>query len=158
MANVCYNWIEVLGSEASIKKLKKQLVADNMADIRDTENPNELVFSIESRWVAPVEWIEEISRKYNVLVECESEECGCDYWSKIGYKNGKKVFEIDLTYLEGKYRSLDWNDFVECEVMWRLDNDETLDEFIEQFDFCTDDEIAELKDIYQEHIIDNQND
>jgi len=50
---------------------------------------------------------------------------------------------------------LDWSDFVECEVMWRLENDETLDEFIEKFDFCTDDEIAELKDIYQEHIIDN---
>ena len=155
MANVCYNWIEVLGSEASIKKLRKQLVVDNMADIRDTENPNELVFSIESRWVAPVEWLEGISRDYSVLVECESEECGCDYWSKIGYKNGKKVFEIDLTYLEGKYRSLDWNDFIECEVMWRLDNDETLDEFIEQFDFCNDEQIAELKDIYLETLNEN---
>ncbi len=79
MANSCYNWIEVSGDEASIKKLREQLVADNEADIRDIDDPKQLVFSIESRWVAPVEWIEEISRNYNVLVECESEECGCNF-------------------------------------------------------------------------------
>jgi hypothetical protein len=53
---------------------------------------------------------------------------------------------------------LDWNDFIEGEVMWRLDNDESLDEFIEQFDFCSDEEIAELKEIYLETLNENQND
>lgn len=155
MANTCYNWIEAYGDEASIKKLKDQLMTDNEADIQENGGVYTLSFSIESRWVAPVEWLEEISRKYNVLIECESDECGCDYWSKIGYKNGKKVFELELTYLEGKYRSLDWNEFIECEVMWRLDNDETLDEFIEQFDFCNDEQIAELKEIYLETLNEN---
>ena len=155
MANVCYNLIEVSGDEASINKLKKQLMADNVADIRDINDPTKLEFSTESRWVAPVEWLQEISQKYGVLVECESDECGCDYWNKIGFKDGEKVFDIEMSYLEGKYNSLDWDDFVECEVMWRLDNDETLDEFIEQFDFCNDDEIAELKEIYLETLNEN---
>ncbi len=159
MANVCYNWIEVSGDEASIKRLKDQLVADNEADIRDIDDPKQLVFSIESKWVAPVEWIEEISRNYNVLVECESEECGCDYWIKVAFKNGEKVFEIELGYLEGKYRSMDWYDFIECEVEHRIDEDESIEDFIAQFeDFCSDNEIAELKDIYIETLNGNQND
>jgi hypothetical protein len=153
MANVCYNWIEIVGETKAINKLRKRLVAENEADIREVTEPGLLVLSIESRWVAPVEWLQEISREYGVLVECESEECGCDYYFKCGYKNGKKVFEIDMNYLEGKYHALDWNDFIECEVMWRIDNDESIDEFIEQFEnFCTDDEIAELKDIFVEHL------
>jgi hypothetical protein len=159
MANTCYNWIEIVGETKAIEKLRKRLVAENEADIREVTEPGLLVFSMESRWVAPVEWLEEISREYSVNVECESEECGCDYWNKIGFRNGEKIFDIELGYLEGKYNSLDWNDFIECEVMWRLDNDESLDDFIEQFEnFCTDDEIAELKDIFKDHIIDNQND
>ena len=153
MANVCYNWIEIVGDASSISKLRERLVAENEADIREVDEPTLLVLSIESRWVAPVEWLQEISREYNVLVECESEECGCDYYFKCGYKNGEKVFEIDMNYLEGKYHSLDWNDFIECEVMSRIDEDESIDEFIEQFEnFCTDDEIAELKEIFVEHL------
>ncbi len=151
MANSCYNWIEVSGDEDSIKKLRKQLVADNEADIRGIDEPTQLSFSTESRWVAPVEWLEEISRKYGVLVECESEECGCDYWNKIGFKNGEKIFDIEMTYLEGKYRSMDWYDFIECEVEHRIDEDESIEDFIAQFEgFCTDNEIEELKDIYLE--------
>ena len=153
MANVCYNWIEIVGDASSISELKKRLVAENEADIREVDEPTLLVLSLESRWVAPMEWLQEISREYNVLVECESEECGCDYYFKCGYKNGEKVFEIDMNYLEGKYHSLDWNDFIECEVMSRIDEDESIDEFIEQFEnFCTDDEIAELKEIFVEHL------
>lgn len=153
MANVCYNWIEIVGDAKSISKLKKRLVAENEADIRNVDDPTLLVLSIESRWVAPVEWLQEISEKYGVLVECESEECGNDYWNKIGFKNGEKIFDIDMRYLEGKYHSLDWNDFIECEVMSRIDADESIDEFIEQFeDFCTYDEIAELKEIFVEHL------
>lgn len=155
MANVCYNWIEVSGDEASISKLKERLIADNETDIRKTENPNELVFSIESKWVAPVEWLQEISQKYGVLVECESEECGCDYWNKIAFKDGEKVFDIELGYLEGKYRSMDWYDFVECEVMWRLEDPEPFDDFIKQFDFCNDEEIAELEELFFEQSNEN---
>jgi hypothetical protein len=158
MANTCYNWIEIVGDTKSIEKLRERLVAENEADIREVTEPGLLVLSIESKWVAPVAWLEEISREYSVIVECESEECGCDYWCKFGFKNGKKVFEIEMGYLEGKYNSLDWNDFIEGEVMWRLDNDESLDEFIEQFDFCSDEEIAELKEIYLETLNENQND
>jgi hypothetical protein len=153
MANTCYNWIEIVGETKAIEKLRKRLVAENEADIREVTEPGLLVLSMESRWVAPVEWLQEISREYSVNVECESEECGCDYYFKCGYKNGEKVFEIDMNYLEGKYHSLDWNDFIEREVMWRIDEDEDFDEFIEQFvDFCSDDEIAELKDIFAEHL------
>jgi hypothetical protein len=151
MANVCYNWIEVSGDEASIKKLRKQLVADNEADIRDIDDPKQLVFSIESRWVAPLEWLEEISQEYKVLVECESEESGCDYWCKVAYKDGENVFGVQLNYLEGKYRSLDWNEFIECEVMWRLEDSDPFDEFIKQFDFCNEEEIAELEELFFEH-------
>lgn len=155
MANVCYNWIEVVGDAGSISELRDYLEdqEDYYLEFNESTDPTLLVFSLESRWVAPVEFLKIISREYNLLVECESEECSCDYYFKCGYRNGEKIFEINLGYLEGKYHSLDWNDFIEREVMWRLDNDESIDEFIEQFeDFCTYDEIAELKEIFVEHL------
>jgi hypothetical protein len=153
MANTCYNWIEIVGETKSIEKLRKRLVAENEADIREETESGLLVLSIESRWVAPVEWLEEISREYSVNIECESEECGNDYWNKMGFRNGEKVFDIEMGYLEGKYNSLDWNDFIECEVLCRIDEDEDFDDFIEQFvNFCSDDELAELKDIFAEHL------
>jgi hypothetical protein len=153
MANVCYNWIEIVGETKAIEKLRERLVAENEADIREVTEPGLLVLSMESRWVAPMEWLQEISREYGVNVECESEECGNDYYNKMGFRNGEKVFDIEMRYLEGKYHSLDWNDFIECEVLCRIDEDEDFDDFIEQFvDFCSDDEIAELKDIFAEHL------
>lgn len=153
MANICYNWIEIVGETKAIDKLRKRLVAENEADIKEATDPGLLVLSMESRWVAPVEWLQEISREYGVNVECESEECGNDYWNKMGFMNGKKVFDIEMRYLEGKYHSLDWNDFIECEVISRIDEDEDFDDFIEQFlDFCSDEQIAELKDIFAEHL------
>lgn len=153
MANTCYNWIEIVGETKAIDKLRKRLVAENEADIKEATEPGLLVLSMESRWVAPVEWLQEISREYGVNVECESEESGNDYWNKMGFRNGEKIFDIELGYLEGKYNSLDWNDFIECEVISRIDEDEDFDDFIEQFlDFCSDEQIAELKDIFAEHL------
>lgn len=155
MANICYNWIEIVGDASSISKLRERLVTENEADIREVDEPTLLVFSLESRWVAPVEWLQEISREYNVLVECESEEAGCDYYFKCGYRNGKKIFEINLGYLEGKYNSLDWNEFIQSEVMWRLDDPDPFDEFIAEFDFCTEEERAELEELFFEHSNEN---
>jgi hypothetical protein len=44
-----------------------------------------------------------------------------------------------------------WNEFLECEVLRRLDSADSFEGFIEDFTFCSEEEINELKEIYYEN-------
>lgn len=147
MANICLNFIEAFGESEAISSLKKYLIEENF-DL-ETEGCR---FTMETRWSPDVEWVQEMSEKFKVLLECEYEECSSDIGGKFAYDKGKLVFDIEMSYLEHKYHTLDWNEFLECEVAWRLDNDETIEEFIANFTpFCSDEEIEELNEIFFEY-------
>lgn len=88
------------------------------------------------------------SEEYGLLIECEYEECGADIAGKFVYAKGLLSTSLDFTYLEGKYHFLDWYEFIECEVLNRLEEEISLEEFLEDYTFCNEDEIKELKEIY----------
>jgi hypothetical protein len=162
MANLCLNRIEFFGSAQAIAKIKNDMTSPSFGEGEGfysmsyvTSSEDELRIDIESRWSPPVFWLESLSKQYGVLVECEYEEIGSDIWGKFGFKKGESVFNIELPYLEGKYNSMDWNDFLECEAFGRADNADTLEEFISEFDFCSQEEISELRDIYEEVLNEN---
>jgi len=155
MANICLNFIQAFGDAEAIDKLRKHLVTTNEVEVVHIDDTidGELTFAVESKWSPPAEWVCEISEKFSgVLIECEYEECGSDIWGKFGFRDGVLLFTMELPYLEGKHKSMGWNEFIECEVFDRLDNADSLEDFIEDFYFCNEQEKAELVEIYREHV------
>lgn len=152
MANVCYNWIQAFGDAEAIDKLEKELMMeDDMYSLEHIRtNGGEITFSCESRWAPPMDWLQANSKEFGVIIECEYSEGGSNIAGKLSYKNGEKIMDIDFPYLEGKYNFMDWFEFIELEVLHRLDDDETFEDFIGQFDFCTEEEIKELTELYHE--------
>lgn len=151
MANICINYVQAFGHSEALDKLNKHLISTNEVEIVGISEPSgeSIDFTIESKWSPPAEWICELSEKFSgVLLECEYEECGSDIWGKFGFRDGVLLFTMELPYLEGKHKSMVWNEFIECEVLHRLDEEISLEEFLEDFPFCNEEEINELKEIY----------
>ena len=154
MANICFNYIQAFAHPEALDKLRDHLIKEKDVDIVDLSDPidGELTFTVESRWSPPAEWVCELTEKFSgVLIECEYEEPGSDIWGKFGFRDGVLLFTMELPYLEGKHKSMVWNEFLECEVLHRLDSADSLEGFIEDFTFCSEEEINELKEIYYEN-------
>jgi hypothetical protein len=158
MANTCVNFIQIFGSEKSIQIISNHLSTDKFddhisvvgrSDIYD--DGTSLDISAESRWSPPKELLQSLSSDYNLLIECEYEECGADIAGKFAYDKGKLVMNIEFSYLEGKYHFMDWNEFVECEVMFHLEDLDPFDEFMARFDFVSDEHRLELEELFFEH-------
>jgi hypothetical protein len=155
MANICFNYIQAFAYSQALDKLKDHLILEKDVDIVDISDPidGELTFTVESRWSPPAEWVCELTEKFSgVLIECEYEECGSDIWGKFGFRDGVLLFTMELPYLEGKHKSMVWNEFLECEAIPRLDDCESFNEFMDLFHFVDAKEHAELVEIYREHV------
>jgi hypothetical protein len=155
MANVCLNRIGFFGTPPAISQIKNDMTLQSFGEEEGFYSINcvdsdvrELTIDAESRWSPPVDWLQKLSKDYGVLVECEYEEIGSDIWGKFGFKKGELVFVMELPYLEGKHKSMDWLEFVECEVVGRLDSYDSLEDFLADFTFCYDHEVEYLTDMY----------
>ena len=159
MANNCVNFIQLFGSEKSIQIISKHLSTDKfddhisvvgLSDISD--DGTSLDISAYSKWSPPKEFLQSLSSDYNLVIECEYDEWGSDIAGKFAYDHGKLVMNIEFNYLEGKYHFMEWNDFLECEAIPRLDDCESFNEFMDMFHFVNTKEHAELVEIYREHV------
>jgi hypothetical protein len=169
MANICFNFIQAFGDAEAIKKFKNDLSNEKFEEelfvmswyfggvnyIGKETEPTGLEFTSESRWSPPREWIEQASKDYGVLIECEYEECGDDIAGKFAYDKGKLVMDLNFTYLEGKYYFMDWDEFVDFEVTSLLEDEKPFDEFIALFDFVSDEHLIELEELFFEHANEN---
>jgi len=157
MANICYNWMQAFGDAEAIQKLNEDMdISDDMYSLDIILNDGtELTFSSETKWSPPEEWIQNISKEFGVLIECEYSEAGAGFAGKLSYKDGVKIMDLQFDYLEGRYHFMDWFEFIEMEVMHRLDDAEPFDDFIKQFDFCTEEEIKELEELFFEYANEN---
>ena len=151
MANICFNYIQAFAHSEALDKLRDYLIHEKDIDIVDIGDPidGELTFTVESRWSPPAEWVCELTEKFSgVLIECEYEEPGSDIWGKFGFRDGVLLFTMELPYLEGKHKAMVWNEFLECEVVGRLEGYENLEDFLADFTFCYDHEVEYLTDLY----------
>lgn len=158
MANICLNTIEFFGDAKAIGQIKNDMTSPSFGEGEGFYSLNfcdssqdELRITAESRWSPPIKWLENLSKQYGVVVECEYEECGCDIWGKLGFRKGKSVFHLEMSYYEGKYNSLEWNEFLECEVMTLLDDPDPFDDFMERFSFVSDEHRIELEELFFEY-------
>lgn len=157
MANICYNYIQAFGSERGMAMLYLNLDKYDdefsVVSISDfAKDPTNLEFSAESKWEPPRGRLQKLSSDYNLVIECEYDEVGSDIAGKFGFDKGELVFNLEFCYLEGKYHLMDWADFIESEVIPRLRESESLNDFIEPFDFLTAKDHEEIVEIYRETI------
>jgi hypothetical protein len=159
MANNCFNYIQVFGSEKGMRMFYDNLLKNRYEDefvvvgLGDfSKDPTSLEFSAESRWSPPKDKLQSLSKDYSLVIECEYDEWGSDIAGKFGFDKGELVFNLEFTYLEGKYHFEEWSDFLESEAIPRLDDCESFNEFMDMFYFVNADEHAELVEIYREHV------
>jgi hypothetical protein len=154
MANVCFNYIEAFGDAKAIEKFNNEMLIDDQMYSLETIDCEEgkIRISSETRWSPPEEWVINNSKEFGLLIECEYGECGANISGKFGFDKGEKVFDLEFTYLEGRYNLLDWYEFVEFEVLHRIEDNEDLETFLEDFDFVSLQEREELITIFNEGI------
>ena len=159
MANMCWNRIVFFGEAEQITKIKNDSEneslhegLDILEDFSLIDFEGSLIIDCGTKWSPPVKWVEQKSLQYGVAIECEYDEEGSDICGKFGYDNGKLVFDLEFTYLEGMYNFTDWTDFVECEVLYRIEDNEDVESFLENFPFVNDEHREELITIFNEGI------
>jgi hypothetical protein len=88
-----------------------------------------------------------------VDVTIQYEEPGCDFCGKTDIKKDGTYVEEDYSYLKGKY-FLDNESFwyeVDSNLEYYLDDENpSLEKFIEEYDFVSDEDKEELKRMYNE--------
>lgn len=154
MANVCFNYIEAFGDAKAIEKFNNEMLIDDQIYFLEVINleDRKIKISSETRWLPPKEWVINNSKEFGILIECQYEECGNDISGNFGFDKGEKVFDLEFTYLEGKYNFMDWFEFIECEVLNRIEDNEDLETFLEDFNFVNPQEREELITIFNEGI------
>jgi hypothetical protein len=159
MANVCFNYVTIGGSADNIAVLYKDLKANKFDDemcIVDSleyikESDKKIAFTAETRWVPPTETLRKISGDYGVEITCQYDECSADMAGQFDIYYGEDAGEHHYSYLEGMYRFTDWYNFIENEAIPRIENYEDLEEYLEDFEFCTPEERKELEKLYTEY-------
>jgi len=104
-------------------------------------------------WAPPINFIENLCKMYKVKAEMKYAEPGMDFAGVFG-ADEKGGGSEDMSYLEGSYHLFDyfWED-VDMYAEMAVDENGTLEDFMEQFDFITnEDELDEIKQVYMNHI------
>lgn len=162
MANTCFNFIQLFGSEKSIEIIKNQLSTDIYDDHMSVvglgyipDGATTIDISAETDWLPLREFLQSLSSDYNLLIECQYDEIGEDIAGKFAYLNGKLMMDLSFTYLEGKYQFMDWEEFIDYEVISLLEDERPFNEFIALFNFVSDEHLIELEELFFEHANEN---
>jgi len=111
---------------------------------------NTITMSPQTAWSPPIGFGVRLHEKYGVNVELQYEEPGCDFCGRTTIEN-ENLVEEDYSFLEGKYH-LDNEAFwyeVESDIQYAIDDDISLDDFIEKFNFVDEEDYNEIKQMYE---------
>jgi hypothetical protein len=127
-------------------------VSHNEANIEfDTEC---ITMNMSTAWSPPIGFGSTLSKRYNVKVELQYEEPGCDFAGKTTCRPDGTMDEEDYAYLEGMYR-LDnecfWHEIISS-IEFKLDDDKTYDEFLADYDlsFVSNKDLNRVKDLFHQ--------
>ncbi len=116
-----------------------------------------IIMSPETAWSPPIGFGVRLHEKYGVNVELQYEEPGCDFCGRTTIEN-QSVVEEDYGFLEGKY-NLDNEAFwyeVESDIEYAMENETPLDDFMERFDFVSEEDFNEIKGLYENSLAENK--
>lgn len=116
-----------------------------------------IIMSPETAWSPPIGFGVRLHEKYGVNVELQYEEPGCDFCGRTTIEN-QSVVEEDFNFLEGKY-ILDNESFwyeVESDIEYAMDSDTSVDEFLSRFDFVSEEDLEEIRGMYENSLAENK--
>lgn len=118
---------------------------------------NTIIMMPQTAWSPPIGFGVRLHEKYGVNVELQYEEPGCDFCGKTTIEN-QSLVEEDYDYLEGKYH-LDNESFwyeVESDIESALDDDKSVDEFMESYGFVDEEDFNEIKGMYESSLAESK--
>jgi hypothetical protein len=113
-----------------------------------------ITMQMSTAWSPPIGFGSTLSKRYNVKVELQYEEPGCDFAGKTTCRPDGTMDEEDYAYLEGMYR-LDnecfWHEIISS-IEFKLDDDKTYDEFLADYDlsFVSNKDLNRVKDLFHQ--------
>jgi hypothetical protein len=116
-----------------------------------------IIMSPETAWSPPIGFGVRLHEKYGVNVELQYEEPGCDFCGRTTIEN-QSVVEEDFNFLEGKY-ILDNESFwyeVDSDIEYAMDSDTSVDEFLRRFDFVSEEDLEEIRGMYENSLAENK--
>jgi hypothetical protein len=125
-----------------------------------TFTKNEISFFCETAWSPPIPFLQNLCEMYKVNANLFYSEGGVGFSGETTFtwNDGElDVYDDECGYLEGIYkysREEFWSE-VESRVDSILDEEQTLEDFISEFDFVSDEDKAELTRLYNETIESN---
>ena len=140
MANICSNFITLVGKPAQLKRAIKLIMSDESPcgdvdlcwpaeettelDKLPAEGTAEISYSCESRWSPPIEWFVQLCGELDIVGEVEYEECGTDFAGVYRvFRNGDKMYGQDhcASYIEWRFAVSD--DHENEKGLWAFAND-----------------------------------
>lgn len=113
-----------------------------------------LVINCETAWSPPTEFVENLTKVYNVTCEMTYEEPGNDFAGKIVVSDGEIIQNDQYDYAEGVYH-LDneyfWDGFMENQFDYWRDEEVTDEEVKEYYSFLSEKEKEEVLTYYKEY-------
>ena len=128
-----------------------------------TFTKNEISFFCETAWSPPIPFLQNLCEMYKVNANLFYSEGGVGFSGETTFtwNDGElDVYDDECGYLEGIYkysREEFWSE-VESRVDSILDEEQTLEDFISEFDFVSDEDKVELTRLYNETIESNDED
>ena len=128
-----------------------------------TFTKNEISFFCETAWSPPIPFLQNLCEMYKVNANLFYSEGGVGFSGETTFtwNDGElDVYDDECGYLEGIYkysREEFWSE-VESRVDSILDEEQTLEDFISEFDFVSDEDKVELTRLYNETIENNDED
>lgn len=130
---------------------------------------DEISFSCETAWSPPIPFLHTLCKMYKVNANLFYSEGGVGFagettftWTQPDYSAGEvegqlEVYDDECGYLEGiyKYSKEEFWGEVESRVDCILDEEQTLEDFISEFDFVSEEDTLELTRLYNETIENN---
>ena len=117
----------------------------------------------ETAWSPPIPFLTNLCKMYKVSAELFYSEGGVGFAGQTTFnwwEDELEVYDEELPYLEGLYKYSNeefWGE-VEYRTDCILDEEQTLDDFLEEFTFVSDSDKEELTKLYNETIENNDND
>jgi len=69
-------------------------------EVVTNHSDDSLLYSFETAWSPPKEWLITISQRYNVTFDMISEEEGCDFWCQLTIQNGIIIKDTEMSIKE----------------------------------------------------------
>lgn len=112
-------------------------------------------------WSPPINFVSNLCRLYGLTAVMTYDECGCDFYGRATIDENGDYSEEDYSYNEGSYHFDDeyfWESVVQNDMEYAMEEDKSVEEFVESFSYVTPEDKEEIRKLYTEFLTENKTD